>query len=97
MWWCPACNLPQFFQFDECPQCGIIVSKYRGGASRQVNALSLSDEIIEIPPAAVPSNEEDARESVPESCDSGPGRCTACNHPLLQTAKFCPMCGTKVS
>lgn len=94
MWWCPACNLPQFFQFDECPQCGIIVSKFRGGASRQVN--DLSDEMIEIP-SAEPSNEEDVSEPVPESCDSGRGRCMACNHPLLQTAKFCPMCGTRVS
>lgn len=93
MWWCPACNLPQFFQFDECPQCGVIVSKYRGAASRQVN--DLSEDMIEIPPAE--SNEEDISEPLPESHDTRPGRCTACHHPLLQTAKFCPMCGTKTN
>ncbi|WP_041286010.1 zinc ribbon domain-containing protein [Desulfomonile tiedjei] len=93
MWWCPACNLPQFFQFDECPQCGIIVSKYRGAASRQVN--DLSEEMIEIPPAE-PSEEEVVPEPVPASHGTPPGRCTACHHPLLETSKFCPMCGTKV-
>ncbi len=25
---CPACGMPQFFQFEVCPQCGVIVSKY---------------------------------------------------------------------
>jgi hypothetical protein len=24
---CPACKMPQFMRFDECPQCGVIVSK----------------------------------------------------------------------
>jgi hypothetical protein len=24
---CPACKMPQFVRFDECPQCGVIVSK----------------------------------------------------------------------
>lgn len=24
---CPHCNMPQFTRFDECPQCGVIVSK----------------------------------------------------------------------
>jgi hypothetical protein len=24
---CPACKMPQFTEFDECPQCGVIVSK----------------------------------------------------------------------
>jgi outer membrane protein assembly factor BamB len=26
---CPACNMPQLFEFDECPQCGVIVSKFK--------------------------------------------------------------------
>ena len=28
MWICPFCEMPQHGEFDECPQCGIIVSKY---------------------------------------------------------------------
>ena len=26
---CPSCGMPQFGSFDECPQCGVIVSKYQ--------------------------------------------------------------------
>ena len=26
---CPACKMPQFYEFEVCPQCGIIVAKYR--------------------------------------------------------------------
>ncbi len=25
---CPVCKMPQFFKFDECPQCGVILSKF---------------------------------------------------------------------
>jgi len=25
---CPACNMPQFHEFEICPQCGVIVAKY---------------------------------------------------------------------
>ena len=28
IWICPFCEMPQHGEFDECPQCGIIVSKY---------------------------------------------------------------------
>ena len=28
IWTCPFCEMPQHREFDECPQCGIIVSKY---------------------------------------------------------------------
>ncbi len=27
---CPSCKMPQFSPFTECPQCGIIVSKFTG-------------------------------------------------------------------
>ncbi len=32
---CPACSLPQLNRFDECPQCGIIVNKYRGATEKE--------------------------------------------------------------
>jgi outer membrane protein assembly factor BamB len=28
---CPACNMPQFETFDVCPQCGVIVTKFKPG------------------------------------------------------------------
>ncbi len=27
-WVCPACEMPQHKEYEECPQCGVIVSKY---------------------------------------------------------------------
>ena len=35
---CPKCEMPQFSLFDECPQCGVIVSKYREIAMSPVPA-----------------------------------------------------------
>ncbi len=26
---CPACNMPQFSKFETCPQCGVILSKFK--------------------------------------------------------------------
>ncbi len=26
---CPACNSPEFYDFEECPACGVLVSKYK--------------------------------------------------------------------
>ena len=31
---CPACDMPQFMEFDECPQCGIIISKFKKKRAR---------------------------------------------------------------
>lgn len=28
VWVCPACEMPQSREYEECPQCGVIVSKY---------------------------------------------------------------------
>ncbi len=28
---CPACGMPQFEPFDVCPQCGVIVTKFKSG------------------------------------------------------------------
>ncbi len=32
---CPACGMPQFSEFDECPQCGVIVSKFKRAKAEQ--------------------------------------------------------------
>ena len=41
---CPACDMPQFTEFEECPQCGIIVSKFR---QKQVQAPGERDDLPE--------------------------------------------------
>jgi hypothetical protein len=30
---CPACDMAQYFKFDICPQCGVIVSKFQAKAA----------------------------------------------------------------
>lgn len=29
VWTCPACKMPQPREFEECPQCGVLVSKFK--------------------------------------------------------------------
>lgn len=36
LWKCPACNTPQTRAYDECPQCGIIISKYKSALKVQL-------------------------------------------------------------
>jgi hypothetical protein len=35
---CPVCKMPQFMEFDECPQCGVIVNKVSPAASQTEEA-----------------------------------------------------------
>ncbi|MFC1835466.1 PH domain-containing protein, partial [Thermodesulfobacteriota bacterium] len=35
MWICPACIVPQDKPFEECPQCGVIVSKFQQKQARE--------------------------------------------------------------
>ena len=55
IWVCPFCEMPQPEQFEECPQCGIIVSKYLLKLEANRNQVA---EIIEKQPvvetAAIP-------------------------------------------
>jgi hypothetical protein len=65
---CPACNMPQFTKFEECPQCGVIVKKVappsghtpeaepagsHGTAAKATAPVSLRDETFP-PPSADP-------------------------------------------
>ena len=96
VWHCPACHMPQSHEFDECPQCGIIVAKYQ--QKHPQGTQSPQQELfVEVPP------EDPAEEiavvttgkSAPEK--QGPvSQCPACDTLLLADAKFCPFCGTRV-
>ena len=48
IWVCPFCEMPQPEEFEECPQCGIIVSKYLFKLEANRNEVA---EIIEKQPA----------------------------------------------
>jgi hypothetical protein len=95
IWRCPACRMPQFSEFEECPQCGVIVSKFRQKLAR---SWEDSDEacMVEIPP-------DEVDELPPESAGRTPSReqtdvsdrCEGCRIVLPTGAKFCPSCGTR--
>jgi hypothetical protein len=96
VWRCPACHMPQAHEFDECPQCGIIVAKYELRHPKEA-LQSQEDQFMEVPPA-------DPKEDLPASTvQTAPGdpvpalRCPACSRVLSEEAKFCESCGTRVT
>lgn len=52
VWTCPFCEMPQPEEFDECPQCGIIVSKYL--FKLESNRSEVVEAIEKQPPPLVP-------------------------------------------
>ncbi len=49
---CPSCGMPQFSEFDVCPQCGIIVKKYLGGReTAKTEAPTIIEDLPGIEPA----------------------------------------------
>ena len=47
VWKCPACGKPQTREFDECPECGIIVSKLKDAIAKAAsNVGSLPEDQI---------------------------------------------------
>lgn len=101
-WHCPACHMPQAHEFEECPQCGIIVAKFKEKLPHEPEppAIVNSQEegFIEVPPPE-PETKASPSESpppVPKVPDPNP-KCPGCSFVLPLDAKFCPSCGTKVS
>ncbi len=88
--------MPQFQEFDECPQCGIIVAKFKEKRARQWED-SEQGIMVEVPsepadePIDTPIPHAYGLKDAPEVC-----LCAACGVTLPATAKFCPSCGTRV-
>lgn len=101
-WHCPACRMPQAHEFDECPQCGIIVAKFKGKFRQEqgppATENSQEQEFIEVPPdePETKTAPSDRPSAIPVGTDSNP-KCLACSFSLPQDAKFCPSCGTRIS
>jgi hypothetical protein len=96
VWRCPACHMPQYHQFDECPQCGIIVSKYEQKLSRE-KGLNKPEEFIEVPPTESEAPSVALDQDTVEKQQPPIRECTGCSMPLPPDAKFCPSCGTRVT
>lgn len=92
-WRCPACHMPQSHPFDECPQCGIIVSKFEQKISRE-KGTSKPEEFVEVPPVESDVPEPDAKSELEKSPLLR--QCAACGMQLPSDAKFCTSCGSRV-
>jgi uncharacterized tellurite resistance protein B-like protein len=93
MWRCPACNMPQFQSFDECPQCGVIVSKFLDKHDRHPDSR---EGTVEVPVHAhEPRHEENVHQEQDEERRAVAGFCATCGVSLPAGAKFCPSCGTR--
>ncbi|MBI5251724.1 MAG: hypothetical protein HY912_19705 [Desulfomonile tiedjei] len=92
-WRCPACNMPQFREFDECPQCGIIVAKFKQILSRS-QSICLPEEYVEVPPEPVEEEPVSDRDEPSESHSLA--NCPACNALLRTGSKFCHSCGNRI-
>ncbi len=97
IWRCPACHMPQFQEFDECPQCGVIVAKFIEKHGRHWGD-SEPDIMVEVPtePADEP-NEAPAQQTVGPKEATAASLCRSCGVTLPGTAKFCPSCGMRVA
>jgi rubrerythrin len=96
IWRCPACLMPQFQEFAECPQCGVIVEKF----------LAKMGVTSRFPPQEEPVESVSVERNAPEPVraeitptGAEPGRpkfCVNCGEPLEATYKFCISCGKRV-
>jgi len=57
-WTCPFCNMPQTREFDECPQCGIIISKYMKHMDMERTEIRNAMEEVEVLEEISPDEEE---------------------------------------
>jgi hypothetical protein len=95
IWRCPACHMPQFHEFDECPQCGVIVSKFREKRARTERSEE-PDAFIEVPADPEegfqgPSGQQKTTEREVQPIPT----CVACRMPIPPGAKYCPSCGVR--
>jgi predicted amidophosphoribosyltransferase len=101
-WHCPACRMPQAHEFDECPQCGIIVAKFKRKFRQEQESPATENrqeqEFIEVPPnePETKTASPDRPSAIPVAPASNP-KCPGCSCSLPRDAKFCPSCGTKIS
>ena len=95
VWQCPACHMPQSHEFEECPQCGIIVAKYELLHPKEVLPPQ-KDEFVEVPADSPGKDIPDSTVGpVPREQTRAP-RCPACSTLLFEGAKFCQSCGTPI-
>ncbi len=98
IWRCPHCHMPQSHEFEECPQCGVIVSKFIARTPHVEGAPQACEfEFVDGPsdPGLPRPSSAAQEESLPLSSASAL-LCPACEANLPPDAKFCTSCGARV-
>ena len=97
LWFCPACRMPQFFRFSECPQCGIIVSKWIQKSHETQPDFPPVDH-LEIPDEPIHQTVTGGTPEGDVNEDSGaPVLCPNCRETVPIGATYCAFCGVRVS
>jgi hypothetical protein len=90
VWKCPACGKPQTRQFDECPECGVILSKLTQIVERKRQEERDREE-------APKRQKQEALEKENQEETKHPQQyCPGCGVPLPAEVKFCQACRKKV-
>ena len=64
-WVCPFCKMPQPREYDECPQCGIIVSKYIHQLHRtKTEVVNIIEEQSRLPDTSTVAKEKLVRKNI---------------------------------
>ena len=62
---CPSCGMPQFSEFDECPQCGVIVKKFLGGReTAKTETPTIIEDLPRIEPILAPQKKASEQKTV---------------------------------
>jgi len=62
---CPSCGMPQFSEFDECPQCGVIVKKFLGGReTAKTETPTIIQDLPRIEPILAPQKKASEQKTV---------------------------------
>ncbi len=90
-WKCPACGKPQPREFDECPDCGIIIAKYvkqqEEKREREIEGQLQQEK----------EKAEEKDKKAEETTTTQPSFCHKCGQKLMQESKFCSGCGSQIT
>jgi len=82
-WECPACDWSQLQEFDECPKCGVVVSRFKKKVAREGIAV-----------ASVAVGNLAAGQRLPDRA-LGSTFCPSCGKSAPQNTTACPSCKTR--
>ncbi len=95
-WKCPACGKPQSREYDECPDCGVIITKFL----RQQEAKrdrEIVGQFVEEQLQQERAKVEEEGKKPDETTTTQPSFCHKCGQKLVKESKFCSGCGSQIT